>query len=158
MSEPELSDRELRAVRWLIREVPAWETGQEPKRLSGFRIAVVDDSPDALDVVGCILEQHGARVDRYPSAEIALAEVLIHRPDVVVSDVAMEDRDGLWLMRELRKTDLPTRAIALSAHARGQDKANALAAGFELHLSKPVDPDALISAVAGLVKGGSVAR
>jgi CheY-like chemotaxis protein len=127
---------------------PIMPIEKPPGQLAGLRIAVVDDCEDALEVVGLMLEHEGARVDRYPTAEIALRETLIHRPDVILGDIAMPGMGGLWLMRELRKVQgyRPV-AIALSAHGSNGDKIAAIAAGYAQHITKPCYQDDLIGAI-----------
>ena len=89
-----------------------------------------------------------------PSAQEALAALPSLQPDVLVSDIAMPERDGYDLIKEVRRLprdqggEIP--AIALTAYARGEDCARALACGFQLHLAKPVEPAELVAAVARL--------
>ena len=122
--------------------------------LDGLRVLVVDDEADARDLIGVILRGRGATVDAAASAAEALEAVERARPDVVVSDISMPESDGYELIRELRRRDAAagaaTPAVALTAYARSQDRERALAAGFQLHLAKPVEPDDLILAVAEL--------
>jgi len=122
--------------------------------LDGLRVLVVDDEADARDLIGVILRGRGAAVDAVASAAEALEAVERARPDVVVSDISMPESDGYELIRELRRRKSAaggaTPAVALTAYARSQDRERALAAGFQLHLAKPVEPDDLILAVADL--------
>jgi signal transduction histidine kinase/ActR/RegA family two-component response regulator len=123
--------------------------------LDGLRILVVDDEADARDLIGVILRGRGAAVDAAASAAEALEAIARQHPDVLVSDISMPDEDGYQLIRELRGREagaggaIP--AVALTAYARSQDRERALAAGFQLHLAKPVEPDDLVLAVAELV-------
>ena len=88
------------------------------------------------------------------SAAVAFDTIVRFRPDVLVSDIGMPDENGYSLIRRLRALDqdgcgtIPS--IALTAYARAEDRARALAAGFTAHLGKPVSPDELVSAVAHL--------
>ena len=86
-----------------------------------------------------------------PAGEEAIRIVKDHRPDIVVSDIGMPKEDGYSLIRSVRaRESLDTAhvpAIALTAHARPEDVAQALASGFQMHVAKPVDPSRLLSAV-----------
>ncbi|WP_156041478.1 ATP-binding protein [Chondromyces apiculatus] len=123
-------------------------------RLTGVRVLVVDDSPDALDLLSAALEQAGAQVTAAANAAVALERIAQDHPDVLISDIAMPGRDGYALIRQLRT--LPpeqggrTPAVALTAHARAQDRTRALLEGFDLHAPKPIDPAELIAVVARL--------
>ena len=129
--------------------------------LDGLRVLVVDDEADARDLLGVILRGRGAVVDVVGSAADALDAIARALPDVMVSDISMPESDGYHLIRELRargeRDGGATPAVALTAYARSQDRERALAAGFQLHLAKPVEPDDLIVAVAELA-GRTAAR
>ncbi len=120
--------------------------------LAGLSVLVVDDEADARDLIGVILRRRGAAVVAVASVAEALEAIDDLRPDVIVSDISMPGSDGYQLIREIRAregaADIP--AVALTAYARSQDRERALAAGFQLHLAKPVEPDDLIVAVAEL--------
>jgi two-component system CheB/CheR fusion protein len=113
--------------------------------LQGLRILLVDDEMDLLQAFGDLLQSEGADVALANDASNGLALALSERFDVVVSDVAMPERDGHWLARQLRGNaatqELPL--IAVSGRAREVDRKTALDAGFDAHLSKPVDPELL---------------
>jgi signal transduction histidine kinase len=120
--------------------------------LEGIRVLVVDDEPDTREVIAEILRRSHAVVETAASAESALAQMLQARPDVLVSDIAMPERDGYDLIRNLQEIpslqEPPIPAIALTAYARDEDRVRALSAGFRFHIAKPVDPAVLVSAVA----------
>jgi CheY-like chemotaxis protein len=122
--------------------------------LSGLRIVVVDDEPDARDVIARILARAGAQTTSAGSVRDALAAITSQRPDVIVSDIAMPVEDGYDLIRILRELSptlgpaIPT--LALTAYAREEDRARCLSAGFEAYLAKPVDPAELIGVIAHL--------
>jgi signal transduction histidine kinase/ActR/RegA family two-component response regulator len=120
--------------------------------LEGLRVLVVDDEADARDLIGVILRGRGATVDVAASAGEALDAIERARPDVVVSDISMPESDGYELIRELRRREAAAAAatpvVALTAYARSEDRERALAAGFQRHLAKPVEPDDLVLAVA----------
>jgi CheY-like chemotaxis protein len=122
--------------------------------LGGVRVLVVDDEPDARALLAALLGRRGARVVTASSAAEALPAVAALRPDVLVSDIGMGGEDGYELIRRVRA--LPageggrTPALALTAYARAEDRARALAAGFQAHLAKPIEPAELAAAVASL--------
>lgn len=120
--------------------------------LTGLRVLVVDDEPDTLDLLRRVLGDSQAQVAAAPSVEAALATLGTFNPHVLISDVSMPGRDGYELIRAVRSTtgpeDLP--AAALTAYSRPEDAARAQEAGFQLHLSKPVEPDELVRIVAQL--------
>ena len=127
-----------------------------PSRLDGTRILVVDDSGDSLQVISRILEQYGAQVTTSNSARFALETMQHNRPDVLISDIEMPDQDGFWLIHQVRESsslsDLP--AIALTARSSGSDEATTLAAGYHLHLNKPIKPPILIESILGVTRKG----
>jgi signal transduction histidine kinase len=123
-------------------------------RLDGLRVLVVDDEEDARLLVHRLLTDQGATVRCAQSAEEALGALQTTRPDVLVSDIGMPVVDGYMMIRRIRC--LPpehggrTPAIALTAYAREEDGERAFAAGFQAHVSKPVEPWKIISLVANL--------
>jgi CheY-like chemotaxis protein len=122
-----------------------------PGALQGLRVLVVDDDADARELIGYVLETCGTEVRLAGTAAAALEQLMTYTPDVIVSDIGMPDEDGYSLIRSIRtlpveeKKDVP--AIALTAFARNEDRTRALVAGFNLHMAKPVEPDALVRAV-----------
>ena len=125
-----------------------------PRGLDGLRVLVVDDEPDARDLVSCVLESCGVEVRVAVSTADAMKELESFTPHVIVSDIGMPDEDGYLLIRNIRtlpheeKKNIP--AIALTAFARNEDRTRALVAGFNLHMAKPVEPAALVHAVVDL--------
>ncbi|MBW4426346.1 MAG: PAS domain S-box protein [Nostoc desertorum CM1-VF14] len=123
--------------------------------LSDTHILVVDDEPDIRDLVTFILQDYGVEVTAVSSAQEALQALSESIPDVLISDIGMPKTDGYMLMREVRARSpqqgglVP--AIALTAYAGEMNEQQALAAGFQMHISKPVDPDALVKAIADLI-------
>ncbi|MDX2232347.1 MAG: PAS domain S-box protein [Leptolyngbyaceae cyanobacterium bins.349] len=129
---------------------------QQPSDLQGIKILVVDDQADAREFVAFLLEQQGAQVMMATSAHEALSVLSQAKPDVLVSDIGMPDMDGYMLIQQVRALTpeqgrhIP--AIALTAYARDPDQQQALNAGFQQHLSKPVEPQALVRTVIALVQ------
>jgi CheY-like chemotaxis protein len=121
----------------------------------GLCVLVVDDEPDSLDIVKRVLEERGARVVACASAARALVELETKRHDVLVSDIAMPEMDGYALMKEVRRKGLGLPAVALTAFARVEDHERALRAGYQAHVSKPLDMTQLVKVVFEL---GSVRR
>lgn len=140
--------------------------------LEGVEVLIVEDDNDTRKALGQLLESAGAKVRTAPSAAAAVEAFCARVPDALVSDIAMPEQDGYVLMRRLRQIEsdaIPSRrgsrgrngasavrryvpAVALTAHARPEDRAKAIDAGFQAHLAKPVDPAHLISAVAALCR------
>jgi two-component system CheB/CheR fusion protein len=124
------------------------DSGSQALKLHGLRVLLVEDDEDALVMLGLLLRTAGAVVTTAPSANEALSHAAPGRFDLIVSDIAMPDVDGYTLMARLREqglSDVP--AIALTGFARADDRARALAAGFDEHLGKPFQLDAFMKAV-----------
>jgi PAS domain S-box-containing protein len=123
--------------------------------LERLEILVVEDDTDARDLIVRILSDAGARVRQAADADQALAQIGEAMPQVLVSDIGMASKDGYQLLRTLRASGYtPERlpAVALTAFSREQDRSDALQAGFQGHLVKPVNADTLISVVARLAR------
>jgi signal transduction histidine kinase len=126
-----------------------------PPRLDGARVLVVDDEADTREVLTTILGGSGAEVTSVGSTGDALDALARARPDVLVSDIAMPDEDGYALIRQVRALEadgggrIP--AVALTAHARPEDRTQVMTAGYQVHLPKPVEPSTLVEAVARLL-------
>jgi CheY-like chemotaxis protein len=122
--------------------------------LENVLVLVVDDEADARDLVQRLLEDAGARVSAWDTAQSALQGMRAGlRPDVIVSDVAMPEQDGYDFMKQVRQMDAPMSSVpaaALTALARVADRRRALMAGYQTHLTKPVDPTELVATVASL--------
>ena len=127
--------------------------------LAGLSVLVVDDDEDSRQVVSAYLEAHHATVQAVASAADALDVLQRESVDVLLADVAMPGEDGYSLIRRLRA--LPTSqaatipAAALTAFAREEDRVAALDAGFQMHLTKPIDAVSLVAAVAALGRSKS---
>jgi CheY-like chemotaxis protein len=123
--------------------------------LSGLCILVVDDEADARELVQFILEQEGAIVTAVGSAIEAIQVLRQSEVQVLISDIGMADIDGYMLLERLRSEGIlarkPIPAIALTAYAGELNQQKARAAGFADHLSKPLDPEALITTIANVI-------
>jgi len=137
-------------------DVPFGIKGSSSDQLAGISVVAVDDEADAVAFVERLLSGCGARVRTATSAAGALALVQAEPPDVIISDVGMPGEDGHTLIRQIRALGAEAGgkvpAIALTAYARTVDRVRALEAGFQMHLSKPVEPAELIVSVAALAK------
>ncbi len=128
--------------------------GAGASRLEGTRVLLVDDAADTRELAGAILARSGAETEVVANAAAALDALDRARFDVLISDLAMPDRDGYDLIRMVRER-APERggripAVALSAYARGEDRTQAIAAGYDRFLAKPVEPADLVSTVSAL--------
>jgi len=129
----------------------------ERAQLGGARILVVDDEADSRELLLQLLASWGARPAGAASARDALASAARERPDLLVSDIAMPGEDGYALLHELRRVEralgqLPVPAVALTAFARPEDRRKVLAAGFDAHVAKPVEPDELRATLSALLR------
>jgi len=126
-----------------------------PPCLSQLQILVVEDDHDTRDFIAMVLEQAGASVTAVASVSEAICYLDQRQPDLLISDIGMPIASGYELIRQLRQrenqkdTHIP--AIALTAYARTEDQMQAIEAGFEMHLSKPIEPEELLSAIAQLI-------
>jgi PAS domain S-box-containing protein len=125
-----------------------------PAEVAGLKVLVVDDEPDARDLLRAVLEYCEAKVTTASSAAEALGVVEMLKPDVIVSDIGMPVDDGYTFIRRLREKPREsggrTPAVALTAYARPEDRRRALLAGFQSHAAKPIDPQELVVVVASL--------
>ncbi len=140
-----------------LMDLPARASAPEPKNLKGLQILVVDDEADSQEITAFALSQAEAKVITVRSGAEAL-EVIAQQPlDLLISDIGMPEMDGYTLMQRVRA--LPSnqgrslKAIALTAYAGEIDAKRAFSSGFQRHVSKPVDPDRLLSIICELVKG-----
>ncbi|HEY4341468.1 MAG TPA: PAS domain S-box protein [Steroidobacteraceae bacterium] len=122
--------------------------------LEGVHVFVVDDEPDARELIRTVLEDQGAQVTCFNSAQEVLAALTTEKPTVLVCDVGMPKVDGYQLIRTLRAKEPRSEripALALTAFARAEDRKRSLIAGFQAHLAKPFDVGELVLIVADLV-------
>ena len=126
--------------------VEAWE-------LAGVRVMIVDDEPETRELLTSVLNTRGATVKSCASAAEALAVIDEWKPAVLVSDIGMPEEDGYSLVRRVRRLPSEQRnvpAVALTAYARDEDRMQALAAGFQTHVPKPIEFTKLLLVVATL--------
>ena len=124
--------------------------------LAGLRVLLVDDEPDAREMVAAILSEAGAEVITASGARQAFELVAQRKPDALISDISMPGEDGYELIRKVRTLTAEqggqVPAIALTAYARTQDRLKVLSAGYQMHVPKPVEPVELATVVASLTK------
>jgi CheY-like chemotaxis protein len=146
---------------------PEWRRGAgeiarasagEERPLRDVRVLFVDDSDDARALVGAVLTSAGADVSLADSAAEALAVVDVKPVDVVLSDIGMPDADGFDFLMQLRERErerrrTPVPVIAVTAYADADTCTRTLAAGFQRHLAKPIDPIELVRAVCDAAAG-----
>jgi PAS domain S-box-containing protein len=141
----------------LLAPLPAVQAPSTHHALDGIRVLAVDDEPDARNLLKVILEEEGASVTTASSCQGALDAVEECLPDLIVSDIGMPGEDGYQFIRKLRAREpehggsVP--AIALTAFARPEDRDCSLAAGFQAHMAKPVEPSALVQTVVQMLPG-----
>ena len=127
-----------------------------PQQLLEMNILIVDDDADSQELLALILAETGANVTRAASASEALALLNQSQPNLIISDIAMPDTDGYSLIQKIRA--MPSKiisqipAIALTAYDADEDRDKALALGFQEFITKPIDPDKLLSKVISFCK------
>ena len=133
------------------REVKESSRAELRSRLAGTRVLIVDDDPDAREVVAAILRHYGASVIVATSVSTALVALRREQVDVLVADLGMPVEDGYDLIRHVRSSEIDKiarlPAAALTAYTTEEDRDRVLAAGFQFHLAKPVDPAVLVATV-----------
>jgi signal transduction histidine kinase/CheY-like chemotaxis protein len=144
----------------LVREL--WTRADEGRpapslqRLDGLQVLVVEDNADGREVMTMMLEEAGARATAVGSVKQALETLESRPPDVLVSDIGLPDEDGYALIRRIRSREaerggfLP--AVAMTGYVRAEDRARVLAAGFQVHVPKPINPAELTAAVAAVAR------
>lgn len=131
---------------------------ERPPELQGLKVLVVDDQPDARELLVAVMTRCGATAIEASSSMEGLGQVVTARPDVIISDIGMPEEDGYSFIRRVRKLAADaggrTPAAALTAYARAEDRRQAMQAGFEMHVPKPVEPAELVTVVATLARIG----
>jgi len=129
-------------------------TATDDHSLDGLRVLLVDDEPEARQIISTVMMRTGAEVTICQSASEALAKLAEWKPDVILSDIAMPDEDGYSFIGKVRSLprdkggEIP--AAALTAYARDVDRRQALAAGYQVHIAKPIGASQLVNMVARL--------
>jgi PAS domain S-box-containing protein len=130
---------------------------QYPSELEGVDVLVVDDEPDARELLSALLARCKMRVTEAATVDEAMTLVERLRPEVVISDIGMPEEDGYALIKRLRALTPEqggrTPAVALTAFARTEERTRALVSGFNMHVPKPVEPAELLAALATLAAG-----
>lgn len=147
---PLLADRAEQVT--LVQSVET--TSSEAKTLAGLRVLLIDDEPEARNIITLVIGRAGAEIRSCGSASEGLANLAEWQPDVILSDIAMPDEDGYSFIRKVRALSREqggaTPAAALTAYARDEDRTEALAAGYQMHISKPIAPVQLAAIIAKL--------
>jgi CheY-like chemotaxis protein len=123
---------------------------ESEEQLVGISILVIDDDEHAREMISAVLSDAGATVTTVATVGDAIEKVREEDFNVLVSDIAMPDEDGYVFLRQARALGIRTPALALTAYGSDSDKARALSAGFQAHLSKPVEPHEIVSTLARL--------
>ena len=135
----------------VVHEVKRHTQAEVRSRLAGTTVLMVDDDPDAREVVTAILRHYGAKVIVATSVSTALVALRREQVDVLLADLGMPVEDGYDLIRQVRESETPKiaamPAAALTAYTTEEDRERVLAAGFQFHLAKPVDPAVLVATV-----------
>jgi CheY-like chemotaxis protein/anti-sigma regulatory factor (Ser/Thr protein kinase) len=146
-----------------LRRLPAFHrddplvAGSEPRDLTGCDVLLVEDQESTREATAMLLQQAGAQVRAVDSAAAAREAFAIRPPQLVIADVGLAGEDGYMLIRALRrmeveKSSTPVVAVAVTAFAAPEDRKRALAAGFDDHVPKPLDPERFIVVLANLLK------
>lgn len=126
----------------------------EEEILSGLRILVVDDNADNRDLIEFLLKQCDAEVVTVSLATEALKILAEFKPDILITDISMPEKDGYWLINQIRiqETDLGKTIPVIALTGTAMDDISMTGAGFQFYLRKPIELDALVTAVAELAK------
>jgi CheY-like chemotaxis protein len=126
----------------------------ELRSLDGLRVLLVDDELETRQIISTVVERTGAEVKTCGSAREALTELVAWRPHVILSDIAMPDEDGYSFINRVRSLSQDeggnTPAAALTAYARDEDRKQVLAAGYQMHIAKPIGAGQLVTMIAKL--------
>ena len=129
-------------------------TTNSQSSLTKLRVLLVDDEPDILSLTAFILKQYGAIAHTATNVTSALEELREFQPQILISDIAMPEQDGYALLKQMQKIypegQIP--AIALTAYASNSRQEQSLMAGFRIHLTKPVEPEALVKAILSTIE------
>lgn len=124
--------------------------------VAGVKVLIVDDEPAALEITKLMLTLYRAQVIAAATGAKALEQIQMYRPDVIISDISMPQMDGYQFIRQVRNLSPHvgggTPAVALTAFGRTEDRERAINAGFQRHLSKPVELHALIDTIVSVTQ------
>jgi CheY-like chemotaxis protein len=124
--------------------------------LKGLRVLVVDDEPDSCELLTILLTHYGAEVTTAGSLRAAVKAFTEGSPDILVSDIKLPDGDGYALIHQIRgiEANRPEKvpALALTSYTQPEDRDLAIAAGFQMYVTKPVEPQDLVTAIATLAR------
>jgi CheY-like chemotaxis protein len=115
------------------------------------RILLVEDNADSAAMMKMLLESFAYEVETAGDVAEALKAIELRSFDVLISDLGLPDQSGIELMQELRRRGNAIKSIALSGYGREEDVKRSREAGFDLHLTKPVDAEALVQAISRVV-------
>lgn len=118
--------------------------------LSGVRVVLVDDEPDALEFLTLVLENEGAQVKPFADPAVALDDLVAHPPDVLVSDLYMPHMNGWEFLEQARLRGVTAPAAAITAHPSLENRSRCVAAGFCACVAKPLAPSELVHLVRAL--------
>jgi CheY-like chemotaxis protein len=127
------------------------------ERLDGLHILVVEDDADGRDLMSTVIERAGAKATTVASVSAALEAMELLQLDALVSDIGLPNEDGYALIRQLRAREaerggfLP--AVALTGYVHDEERQRVVAAGFQMHIAKPVDLAELMAAIAAVARG-----
>jgi signal transduction histidine kinase/ActR/RegA family two-component response regulator len=148
VSSPRVKERRSRA--------DAGPSSPALERLDDLHVLLVEDNADGREVMSIMIEQAGARVTGVASVREAFEALESLQPDALVSDIGLPDEDGYALIRRLRSREAETGgflpAVAMTGFVRTEDRARILAAGFQIHVPKPIDPAELTAAIAAVAR------
>jgi CheY-like chemotaxis protein len=119
--------------------------------LAGLRILIVDDEPDQIDLITFVLEKAGAEVQSATTMIAALECLTQFKPNLLISDLAMPNQNGYELLQKVRAQQGEIPAIVLTAYASTTTAERSLQAGFQRHLTKPIEPEVLITTIVDLI-------
>jgi signal transduction histidine kinase/ActR/RegA family two-component response regulator len=143
------------ALQWQEQSAEAAVPFECPQSLSGMRLLIVEDEQDARELLKLMLEQCGAKVKATDSAREAIQRLEEWKPDLMISDIEMPGEDGYSLIQQVRSVEIRSGrlpAIALTAHARTEDRMRALRSGYDAHVAKPVEINELVTVIESLAR------
>ncbi len=129
--------------------------GRTGRELAHRRVVIVDDDEDSLFWLSSLVTSAGATACSAQTVREALEAMAADRCDLLLSDIGMPDHDGLELVREVRRRGWSTPAVAVTAFASPDERSRILAAGYDVYVTKPINPEAFVAALAGILRSRS---